>query len=132
MRRVYSCWDMSLGIYILHYYPRFSVRPHPSPPMISTDIAGLIGFACESVLYGKLRLFQLFSRILNYLGAFAVIFILSLVFLSWRRRTHAMSYPMILSTCLPFVLCTVHYALEFNHFYNSLVCSKVMRAFRLT
>ena len=96
----------------------------PTLSMISTDIAALIGFACESVLYGKLTLYQPFSERLNRLGTFVVIFTLSLAFLSWRRRTHAMSWPMIFSTCLLFTLCTVHYALEFNHFYNRLVCSR--------
>ncbi|KAK7683148.1 hypothetical protein QCA50_013821 [Cerrena zonata] len=72
--------------------------------MLSNDIAALVGFACESVLY----------------GVYIVIFVLSLAFLSWRRRTRETSWPMIISTCVLFTLCTTHFAIEFNHFYNRL------------
>jgi hypothetical protein len=72
---------------------------------ISNDIAALIGFACESILY----------------GLYIPLFLLCILYLTSRRRTQAYNVPMIVATVILFLLCTCHYSLEFNHFYTYLV-----------
>ncbi|KAF8514433.1 hypothetical protein BU17DRAFT_52557 [Hysterangium stoloniferum] len=69
---------------------------------INPDLATLIGFACECVLY----------------GLYSVLFVLSLVFLVWRRRSRNLDAPLVGATCLLFTLCTTHWIIQFVHFVN--------------
>ncbi|KAH8087866.1 hypothetical protein BXZ70DRAFT_538501 [Cristinia sonorae] len=71
--------------------------------MLDNDLAALIGFGCEALMY----------------GIYVVIFVLSLVFLYSGRRTQT-NRLMTLSISILFILCTAHFALEFNHFYRTL------------
>ncbi|RPD61380.1 hypothetical protein L227DRAFT_500506 [Lentinus tigrinus ALCF2SS1-6] len=68
---------------------------------LNNDTAALIGFACEAIGW----------------GLYAVLFISSLVLILRRLRTHATNVPIVFFMCALFVLCTTHFALEFNHFY---------------
>ncbi|EKM58160.1 uncharacterized protein PHACADRAFT_252245 [Phanerochaete carnosa HHB-10118-sp] len=77
---------------------------------VSIDVLVLIGFACESLLY----------------GAYCVLFLASLyvLFYVWGSRGTDRTV-VVLHLCL-FVACTLHYALEFNHFYTYLGTSGVV------
>ncbi|GJE85466.1 hypothetical protein PsYK624_015450 [Phanerochaete sordida] len=77
---------------------------------VSIDVLVLIGFACESLLY----------------GAYCVLFLASLyvLFHKWKGRGTDRTV-VVLHFCL-FVACTLHYALEFNHFYLYLNTSGVV------
>ncbi|KAF8875067.1 hypothetical protein BD779DRAFT_1678445 [Infundibulicybe gibba] len=72
--------------------------------MLSNEIAALVGFGCEATLY----------------GVYCVLFVMSMAILVWRRRTRELNTAMVVANVALFVCCTIHYALEFNHFYNRL------------
>ncbi|KAI6107990.1 hypothetical protein F5141DRAFT_91603 [Pisolithus sp. B1] len=71
---------------------------------LSGDLASLIGFACEAVLY----------------GANAVLFLTSLAILYKRRHKNNILHPVVLLNGLIFLCCTTHFAIEFNHFIAAL------------
>ncbi|KAN0092869.1 hypothetical protein V8E55_003653 [Tylopilus felleus] len=71
---------------------------------LSNDLAALIGFACEAVLW----------------GVNATLFLVSLIILRKRRFTNSLNNPVIYLNCLIFLCCTTHFALEFNHFSTTL------------
>ncbi|EJF59594.1 hypothetical protein BD309DRAFT_950482 [Dichomitus squalens] len=72
--------------------------------MLSNDLAALIGFACESALW----------------GANAILFVVSIILLRRRGKRTNLSLPVVAAHCALFSGCTVHFALEFNHFYTTL------------
>lgn len=91
-----------------------------------TDIAALIGFGCEAVLYGKdSTSSDVFQRILtgehSRTGSYCILFIVSWIVLSQKRPSPNLSSPVVFANCLLFFCCTAHFALEFNHFYTTLV-----------
>ncbi|KAG1844823.1 hypothetical protein DFJ58DRAFT_894365 [Suillus subalutaceus] len=69
-----------------------------------TDLAALIGFGCEAVLY----------------GSYCILFIISWIVLGQNRRSPNLSSPVVFANCLLFFCCTAHFALEFNHYYTTL------------
>ncbi|KAH9927397.1 hypothetical protein B0H21DRAFT_826446 [Amylocystis lapponica] len=71
---------------------------------LTDDMAALIGFACESVLY----------------GAYCILFLVSLTILVWRRGTSDIHIPLLVANVVLFLSCTAHFSLEFNHFYTTL------------
>ncbi|KAI9570567.1 hypothetical protein HD554DRAFT_353118 [Boletus coccyginus] len=71
---------------------------------LTNDLAALIGFACEAVLW----------------GTNATLFLVSVVILRHRRPSDKLNNPVIYLNCLIFLCCTTHFALEFNHFYTTL------------
>ncbi|KAI0922507.1 hypothetical protein AcW1_002873 [Taiwanofungus camphoratus] len=77
--------------------------------VLSNDIAALIGFGCEAVLY----------------GAYCVLFLVSMGVLVWRRSTRDLNIPLVSANCMLFCCCTAHFALEFNHFYTTLQATGV-------
>ncbi|RPD75661.1 hypothetical protein L226DRAFT_545454 [Lentinus tigrinus ALCF2SS1-7] len=72
--------------------------------VLSNNIAALLGFACEAVLW----------------GTYAVLFVASVILLLRRVRTRSMNVPIFVANFLLFASCTAHFALEFNHFYTAL------------
>ncbi|KZT24218.1 hypothetical protein NEOLEDRAFT_1135376 [Neolentinus lepideus HHB14362 ss-1] len=72
--------------------------------VLSNDMAALIGFGCEAVLY----------------GAYCIIFLTSSHILLRRKRNHKFRDPLVWVNTLLFLTCTAHFALEFNHFYVTL------------
>jgi hypothetical protein len=70
---------------------------------LSNDLAALIGFACEAVLW----------------GAYSILFIVSSIILA-RRRNENLGNPVVYLNVLIFLSCTTHFALEFNHFHTTL------------
>ncbi|KAF8442448.1 hypothetical protein L210DRAFT_3446785 [Boletus edulis BED1] len=71
---------------------------------LSNDLAALIGFACEAVLWG-----------INL-----TLFFVSLAILRHRPLSDNINNPVIYLNCVIFLCCTTHFALEFNHFYTIL------------
>ena len=57
----------------------------------------------------------------SVVGIYVVLFLASLVLMLRRMRSHGMNIPILASICALFVLCTTHFAIEFNHFYTVLV-----------
>ena len=100
--------------------------------VLSNNIAALIGFACEAVLWGTCPpVFACVSQTVlgsqsqlqlrGILGTYAVLFIASVVLLLRRARTRSMNVPIFIANFLLFASCTAHFALEFNHFYTAMV-----------
>lgn len=83
-------------------FPRLYASSHAMP--LSDDLASLIGFACEAVLY----------------GVNAVLFLTSLAILYKRRHKNNILHPVVLLNGLVFLCCTTHFAIEFNHFVTAL------------
>ncbi|KAG2125392.1 hypothetical protein DEU56DRAFT_825417 [Suillus clintonianus] len=78
--------------------------------MLSSDLAALIGFGCEAVLY----------------GSYCILFLISWVVLFQKQRAPNLSSPVVFANCLLFFCCTAHFALEFNHFYTTLESTGVL------
>ncbi|EIW55056.1 uncharacterized protein TRAVEDRAFT_131226 [Trametes versicolor FP-101664 SS1] len=77
---------------------------------LSNDISALIGFACETTLW----------------GVYCVLFALSLGLLYRRnQKLGDMNSTILVTHCLLFGASTAHYALEFNHFYTVLQATGV-------
>ncbi|EKM58138.1 uncharacterized protein PHACADRAFT_139802 [Phanerochaete carnosa HHB-10118-sp] len=76
---------------------------------VSVDLLVLIGFACEALLY----------------GAYCVLFLTSLYVLFWMWRSRGFNTTILVLHCLLFVACTLHFALEYNHFYTYLSANGV-------
>ncbi|KAI0355982.1 hypothetical protein OH77DRAFT_1495782 [Trametes cingulata] len=72
--------------------------------VLSNDLAALIGFASEAVLW----------------GVYAVIFTTSLILLLRRAPTRGLNVPILALGCVLFASCTAHFALEFQHFVTTL------------
>ncbi|KAI0631222.1 hypothetical protein C8Q77DRAFT_194534 [Trametes polyzona] len=71
---------------------------------LSNDLAALVGFASEAVLW----------------GIYSVLFTASLVLLIRRAPTRGLNTPILVLGCALFASCTSHFALEFYHFFTSL------------
>ena len=56
-------------------------------------------------------------------GSYALLFITSVVLLLRRLRAprRNLNVSIFIANCLLFASCTAHFALEFNHFYRTLV-----------
>jgi len=80
--------------------------------LLSNDLAALIGFACEAVLW----------------GAYSILFVVSLIILA-RRRDENLGNPVAYLNVLIFLSCTTHFALEFNHFYTTLGATELVNGY---
>ncbi|EJF59554.1 hypothetical protein BD309DRAFT_1031064 [Dichomitus squalens] len=76
---------------------------------LTNDLTALIGFACEATLW----------------GGYAILFIVSIILLRRRSLKTELSTPVVVAHVALFIACTVHYALEFNHFYTTLAAKGV-------
>ncbi|KAM5537664.1 hypothetical protein V8D89_008742 [Ganoderma adspersum] len=76
---------------------------------LTNDLTALIGFACEATLW----------------GGYAILFIVSIILLRRRNLKTELSTPVVSAHIALFVACTVHYAVEFNHFYTTLAAKGV-------
>lgn len=90
---------------------------------LSNDISALIGFACETTLWGTWMPARSLNPVSHALaGVYCVLFALSLGLLYRRnQKLGDMNSTILVIHCLLFGACTAHYALEFNHFYTVLV-----------
>ena len=57
----------------------------------------------------------------SVVGIYVVLFLASLVLMLRRMHSHGTNVPILTSICALFMLCTTHFAIEFNHFYTVLV-----------
>ncbi len=94
--------------------------------VLSNNIAALLGFACEAVLWGafpplRVRVRLRFAHGTSIAGIYTVLFIASVVLLLRRVRTRSMNVPIFIANFLLFASCTAHFALELKHFYAALV-----------
>ncbi|KAI0325185.1 hypothetical protein GY45DRAFT_1364669 [Cubamyces sp. BRFM 1775] len=81
--------------------------------MLGNDIAALIGFACETALW----------------GANCVLFSISLGLLYRKGRRGDLNLTIFIIHCLLFTTCTAHFGIEFNHFYTTLNASSSVAGF---
>ncbi|EIW55023.1 uncharacterized protein TRAVEDRAFT_131098 [Trametes versicolor FP-101664 SS1] len=72
--------------------------------VLSNDLAALVGFASEAVLWGF------------YLALFSV----SVILLVRRAPTRGLNAPILALSCALFASCTSHFVLEFYHFVTTL------------
>ncbi|KAI9065285.1 hypothetical protein FKP32DRAFT_1624468, partial [Trametes sanguinea] len=75
--------------------------------VLSNDLAALVGFASEAVLWGMYSINS-------------VLFIASLVLLLRRAPTRGLNVPILVLGCALFASCTAHFALEFSHYVTTL------------
>lgn len=59
-------------------------------------------------------------------GAYCVLMLTSLYILFWMWKARGLNKAIVALHCLLFVACTLHFALEFNHFYTYLVRSSYL------
>jgi hypothetical protein len=79
--------------------------------------------ALRFVLRSSLQISILFvnDSLIMVVGLYFVLFVDSLAFLVWRRRSRTLDVPLVAATCLLFVFCTTHWIIQFVHFVNHLV-----------
>ncbi|KAI0754440.1 hypothetical protein C8Q80DRAFT_1247167 [Daedaleopsis nitida] len=74
----------------------------------------LVGFACEAVSW----------------GVHVILFLTSLLLLRRRQVSFQSTITVIVvANCLLFTACTLHFALEFNHFYTALASAGTVNGF---
>lgn len=78
---------------------------------ISNPQATFLGFVVESVFY----------------GIYIVCFGTSIAFMTWRRKKETVSWSFLFATCLLFLCATVHFALEFDNAYRTLMINPESR-----
>ncbi|KZW04459.1 hypothetical protein EXIGLDRAFT_716413 [Exidia glandulosa HHB12029] len=80
---------------------------------LSNSQATFLGFVVESVCY----------------GIYTIVFGTSIAFMTWRRKTKSQTISKVLlfATCLLFLLGTVHFALEFDNAYRTLMINPETR-----
>ena len=91
---------------------------------LTNDMAALMGFALESLFYGSFYKFLVFSVHVTQspTGFYCMLFLASTTVLLWWRRKHTnINVPMAVANFTLFLCCTTHFAIEFNHFYTTLV-----------
>ncbi|KAI9453145.1 hypothetical protein BJY52DRAFT_1123814 [Lactarius psammicola] len=77
---------------------------------INNDMAALIGFGCESFLY----------------GCYTVLFVVSMYLMHARSRSRSgFNRPIFIISVFLYFSCAAHFALEFNHFHNVLATTGV-------
>ena len=54
-------------------------------------------------------------------GAYAILFGVSLILLLRRGKGRVLNVPIATGSCILFLSCTAHFAIEFNHFHTTLV-----------
>ena len=92
---------------------------------VDVDVLALIGFACESLFYGAHA--RQPSREAHALtdcgstGAYCVLFAASIYVLYSVKKSRGLNKVIVTLHCCLFTACTLHYALEFNHYYTILV-----------
>ncbi|KAH9947325.1 hypothetical protein B0H21DRAFT_692131 [Amylocystis lapponica] len=69
---------------------------------ISRQMASLLGFVCEAILF----------------GAYCILFSISLIVLVQRRSTREVKSPLLFAHILLFLCCAGHFCVEFDYFYN--------------
>ncbi|TBU25893.1 hypothetical protein BD311DRAFT_726926 [Dichomitus squalens] len=71
---------------------------------LSIDVAMLVGFACEGILW----------------GIYTTLFIVALILLWHRSKRGIKNHYITVASVMLYVMCTTHFALNFNHFYTAL------------
>ena len=82
-------------------------------------LALVVKQSCMVRLFNSLRHFFNHSRITA--GSYCILFIISWIVLGQKQRSPNLSSPVVFANFLLFFCCTAHFALEFNHFYKTLV-----------
>jgi hypothetical protein len=92
---------------------------------LTRDMAALVGFVCEAVLYGSFSASTANKLIAHFsVGCYTILFALSIYLkLKSSHRWNAVNNPIFVLGVLLFLACTTHFALEFHHFYYALVCA---------
>lgn len=87
------------------------------------DILALIGFVLESLFYGSSSTLHLdFNNYqLSLAGFYCPLFAISIFTLFSFRDVRRINGIVIVLHCSLFIACTLHYALEFDHFHSYLV-----------
>lgn len=91
--------------------------------MLSNSQATFLGFVVEAICYGERRSSKAveYHSLTAFLGIYTVLFTMSIAFMTWRRKTKSLSTVLLLATCVLFLCATVHFALEFDNAYRTLV-----------
>ena len=101
---------------------------------INADMAALVGFGCEAFFYGA---FSANTRETSLsfisLGCYTVLFAMS-VYLMFNgpRRGNGVNRPIFIISILLYLSCSTHFALEFSHFFDVLVCTTPYRSYAIT
>lgn len=100
---------------------------------IDSDMAALVGFGCEAFLYGAFLSSTSESIAQFSLGCYTVLFAVSiyLMFIGPRRGSRV-NIPILIISVLLYLSCSAHFALEFDHFYETLVCISPYQSFSIT
>jgi hypothetical protein len=92
---------------------------------ISNDMAALVGFGCEAFFYGAFPESTRQDSLIAHLfpGCYTILFALSIYLMFYGpRRGIGVNKPIIIISGLLYLSCSSHFALEFYHFYQVLVC----------
>lgn len=100
--------------------------------MLQNNIAKLISFVCESMLYGtsQFTLAVLPKLSVFIAGVYCVLFMIASALLLWYRRPgDAPNFPIIFANTILFLVITAYWSLDFTHFYTTLVSSSMKYAY---
>ena len=93
---------------------------------INTGMAALVGFGCEAFFYGAFITNNWKDKLIAHfpLGCYTILFALS-IYLMFHGPRRGIGYnkPIITLSGLLYLSCSAHFAIEFSHFYQALVCA---------
>jgi hypothetical protein len=93
---------------------------------IGHDMVALVGFGCEAFFYGAFTASTGETGLIAHfsLGCHTVLFAVSVYLTSnANRRGRSVNKPIFIISVLLYLSCSTHFALEFSHFYQVLVCT---------
>ena len=91
---------------------------------ISNDMAALVGFVCETFFYGSLFARRDKSFAHSTLACYTMLFATAVYLkLNGPEDQRSVGRPLFIITVLLYLVCSAHFAVQFAHFYNALVCA---------
>ena len=84
-------------------------------------LLALVGFGCESFLYGASYRSTVFRTHQRWKGAYCVLFLASLFVLVWIRKQRGTNKIIVTFHICVFAACSAHYSMELYNYYWKLV-----------
>ena len=91
---------------------------------ISNDMAALVGFVCETFFYGSFIARRDKSFAHSPLACYTMLFAAAVYLkLNGPEDQRSVGRPLFVIAVLLYLVCSAHFAVQFAHFYNALVCA---------
>ena len=91
---------------------------------ISYDMAAIVGLVCEAFFYGSFTARRDKSIAHSPLACYTMLFATAVYLkLNGPEDQRSVGRPLFVIAVLLYLACSAHFALQFIHFYKTLVCA---------